>query len=292
MIRKAVPEANIVKSRDASQYRLFAKYLPQAIRIRTVFAQSEPAIRAPMEFASVLSDFAYYTFQTYNNNATLDLTETALVICESMDSNVVAQDMLPDILMINSQIHCYRGIKGREHGLELMWRAAKLREEDLSRTPREDWTETQTVAYARTRENLAWELCELDRLDEAAPLIAEAISIYQEIGATIRHNQLMINQLMILSCQQKVDETREQGERALQSLKESISNDNPLMILMTWQVALAYFTIGDVKIALAMLQDVLQQYLMWLGQSHDLTLATQYFIAVLTQRMGLLTDAE
>ena len=220
------------------------------------------------------------------------MAETGETICEQFEDDPDAKLLLPTLLNTISQIIHYRGIQGRERGLRMMRRVVKLREEELQDIPPEDWTELQSVTFARAQADLAWELCELNMLDEAAPLIATAAQIYQNIGNTIRLAQVSVNQLMFLSTHQDKDKTLKQGQSALNTLREALGKENPLIGIMSNQVALAYFTVGEVSSALETMELVLQQYQLLLGQSHDLTLAARYCIAVFSENLGRLEYAE
>ncbi|TGJ79873.1 hypothetical protein E0Z10_g8889 [Xylaria hypoxylon] len=256
IIRKAVPKANIVKRSDASQFERYAKYLPQISSARTVFVRSEPAIDGSASFASLLHDFAFYTFTVHTNSVALAMAETGESICEEFEDDSDAKLLLPILLNTISQIIHYRGIHGRERGLVMMRRVVKLREAELRDIPPEDWTELQSVTFARAQADLAWELCELNMLDEAALLIATAARIYRSIGNTIRLAQVSVNQLMFFSTHQDKDKTLEQGRSALSTLHEALGKENPLSVVMSNQVALAYFTVGEVGSALETMEYV------------------------------------
>lgn len=292
IIRKAVPRANIVKRSDASQFERFAKSLPQIISVRSVFVVAEPTIQSTVSFATLLHDFTFYAFSIHNNSVALAMAETGKAICEGFENDPDARALLPELVNMISQIIHYHGIEGRQRALAMMRRVVKMREEELRDIPEEQWTESQSVTFARGQADLAWELCELDLLDEAAPLIDKAADIYRRIKNDIRLAQVCINRLMILSTRQEKEKTLEEGRKALDTVQKAFGKENFLTILMTFQAALAYFTVGEVVSALDMMESVLQKWRLSLGNFHDLTLAAQYCIAVFSQNLGLLEHAE
>ena len=200
--------------------------------------------------------------------------------------------MLPSLLTIISMIIHYRGIAGRERALAMIRRVVALREEEMGPIPRADWTDLQAVNYARAHVDLACELCESNRPGDAAPLLTKCIGIYTEMDNKFRLALVYIYELMVLSTAQKRAETRTQAEIALATVETMLGGDNPLGNLARFQVAMAYFTIGDVETAIRLVQAVFQQRLMMLGHANDLTLASQYCLAVCAQNTGQLDVAE
>lgn len=290
MIRKAVPKAGIINRSDSSQFQRYKEGIESALKI---FVRSKPAIVGSVSFASLLHDFAFNLFATFrSNDLAMFMAETGEDICKKLPDDPEAKLLLPTILNTMSQLLNYRGIEGRERGLEMMRRVVKLREEELQDIPPESWTEFQSVNFARAQADLAWELCEFDMLDEAAPLIEVAAQIYRRTDNTIRLAQVSVNELMFLSTSQEKHRTMEQSRQALGTLYEALGKDNPLCILMDTQAALAYFTVGEVSSALETMTHVFQRYRKMLGIDDHLTLAAQYCIAVFYHNLGQLEQAE
>lgn len=292
IIRRAVPRANISKRSDGSQFEHFARSLPQIISIRSIFVAADQKIDSTVSFANLLHDFAFYAFSIQNNSVALAMAETGVDICETFEDDPQARALLPTLLNTISQLIHYHGIKGRQCGLAMMRRVVKIREEEFKDVPQEEWTELQSMTFARGQADLAWELCELNLLNEAAPLIDKAADVYRRIRNDIRLAQVLVNQLMILSTRQEKERTIEQGHRAIDTLQKALGKENPLTILMGFQAALAYFTVGEVASALDTMEFALQQYRLLLGRFHDVTLAAQYCVAVFSQNLGLLEHAE
>ncbi|KAF5657124.1 pfs domain-containing protein [Fusarium heterosporum] len=292
ILRKAIPVFNIVKRSDSSQFPRFAKYTPQTSALLKVFQSSEPAIPGSLDFASVLNDVCYYLYNQSDSALAFGFAETGDRVCSDFPDETDSQNMRSDFLSIMGMIVYEKGVSGRQKGLSYMRNVVDLRKKALDGIPRGDWTELQTVNFARAHADLGCVLCQCNEFDEAAPLFQICVDIYTNIQNENRLALILSNQVLVFSTSQNVSDTREKGRLAVNKIESLLDPDNPLIFLIKYHVSQAYFTIGDVHDALALILPVFQHRANKLGRSHHLTLASQYFLAVLYQNLGDLVKAE
>ncbi|KAM0267364.1 hypothetical protein ACHAPA_005906 [Fusarium lateritium] len=292
IVRRAVPVSNVIKRSDSSQFPQFAKYSPQTLAVLRVFQNSEPAIPSAPGFISVLNDVCYYLYTQSDSATAFDFAETGDKICSEMPDDPEAQAIRADFLTIMAMILYHRGVSGRQISIQHMRNVVELRKKGLEGIPREDWTELQTVNFARAHADLGCVLCENDEFDEADSLFQICIGIYTQIKNENRLALILSNKVLTLSTSQKVADTREMGRQAVSKIEALLDPDNPLVALIKTHVSKAYFTIGDVQEAMDLTLPVFQHCSNRLGRSHHLTLSCQYFLAVLFQSLGNLEKAE
>ncbi|KAM0347638.1 hypothetical protein ACHAPU_004651 [Fusarium lateritium] len=268
ILRRAIPVFNIIKRSNSGQFPRFAKYTPQTSAVLKVFQSSEPAIRGSLDFASVLNDVCFYLYTQSDSTLAFGL------------------------LVNHGMIVYHKGILGRERGLMYMRNVVDLRKKALDGIPREEWTELQTVNFARAHADLGCVLCEYNEVGEAAPLFQICVDIYTSIKNETRLALILSNQVLVFSTLQNASDTREKGRMAVTKIESILDPDNPLIFVIKYHVAQAYFTICDVEEALELTEAVFQHRSNRLGRSHHLTLASQYFLAVLYQNLGDLVKAE
>ncbi|CAH0044608.1 unnamed protein product [Clonostachys solani] len=249
IIRKAIPEANPISRGDRSQAWKFARYLPQIERLHSNFVDSEPKIEGSMAFMIILDDTSYYAMTQEDNSLSQKLAVTGIHICEdeidSHPDNIEAKTRLPNLLALLAAALNYCGATGRKEALEIARRVRKLRQEELAGIPEEDWTDLQAVNYARAHNDLSWQLLDINKPEDAAPLFKVAIAIYQRTNNKLRLASVMATQTLVLAAQQLKDQVRDQGSAVKKTVEEMVGSKDALTLMVKFELASAYFTIGD-----------------------------------------------
>lgn len=292
IVRRAVPASNVIKRSDSSQFPRFAKYTPQASAVLRVFQNSEPAMPSAPGLVSVLNDVCYYLYTQSDSLLAFDFAETGNKVCSEMPDNPETQTFRADFLSIMAMLLYHKGVSGRQRGLQHIRNVVELRKKALEGIPRGEWTELQTVNFARAHADLGYVLCEKNEFDEAGALFQICIDIYTQIKNENRLALILSNKVLTLSTSQNMSETRDKGHLAVSKIESLLDPDNPLIFVIKHQVAQAYFTVGDVREAMDLTLPVFQHRSNRLGRSHHLTLGCQYFLAVLFQNLGDLEKAQ
>ncbi|VUC26950.1 unnamed protein product [Clonostachys rosea] len=294
ILRKALPEANPISRGDRSHAWRFARYLPQIERLHSNYVASEPKIQGSMEYATILDDMSYYAMTQEDNSLSQKLAMTGIQICENeIDShpdNIEAKTLLPNLLALLAAALNFCGATGREEALQITRRVLKLRQEELADIPEKDWTDLQAVNYARAHNDLSWQLLEVNKPEEAAPLFKVAIAIYQRTNNKLRLASATGTQTLVLATQQMKDQVREQGSSVKKTVEEMVGTKDALTLMVTFELANAHFTIGDVGAACEMMEAVFRQRSISLGNTNDRTLCSQYFLSNLGDLEGAETN--
>ncbi|CAI6088071.1 unnamed protein product [Clonostachys chloroleuca] len=296
ILRKAIPDANPINRGDRNQTWRFARYLPQIERLHSNFVDSEPKIEGSMAFATVLDDTSYYAMTQEDNNLSQKFAMTGVRICEneieSRPDNIEARTLLPNLLALLAAALNFCGASGRKEALQITRRVLELRQEELAEIPEEDWTNLQAVNYARAHGDLSWQLLEMNQPEESAPLLKVAIAIYERINNKLRFASARSMYTMVLGTQQMKDQVREQGSAIKKTVEEMVGSKDPLTLMVSFELANTYFTIGDVRTACDMMEVVFRERSISLGNTNDRTLYSQYCLSVFLQNLKDLEMAE
>lgn len=299
-LRRALPTVNIIGRSDASQFSVFARYLPQVFSVHAVLVDSQPPIKSRLGFVDIVADIAFYCRSQGRGPDALSLLYTAEKLCNDAEPSEKTREnetrkllkLQADILSLIAGILKPQGKEGRDRALEYIDRIIAIRKQELEGIPRKQWTELQGTNVTRALIDRALTLCYADRIDEAAPMYIEGMEYYKSVGNELRLNHLRIQWLWILSSRQKRQETRKEAAEALGFILRTLGDENPLTQQSRGRVARALFTIGDVAESLEMHKQVFSWRLGKHGHQDDGTLGSQYGLAVCYQHTGALDKAE
>ncbi|KAI0406996.1 hypothetical protein F4802DRAFT_555256 [Xylaria palmicola] len=103
ILRRALPTINIIGRSDATQFSVFAKYLPQAFSVHAVLVDSQPPIKSSLEFVDVVADIGFYC-RTQDESVALPLLYTAEGICNDVDASKIGENETRNLLKLKADI--------------------------------------------------------------------------------------------------------------------------------------------------------------------------------------------
>ncbi|KAI1130879.1 hypothetical protein F5Y10DRAFT_262820 [Nemania abortiva] len=298
ILRHALPTVNIIDRSDATQFPIFAKYLPHVFQVNKTLKDSHPPIKPGLLFVDVIADVGFYC-HTQDSSDALPLLYTGENICNDIESLTMVDKERRDLVKLRADVLSAiavivkpRGKKGREKAMGYIDRVIALREEELRGIPQKERTGQQGTNYIRALADRAFTLCCEDRVDEAMSLYNKAIDYYSSVENETRIHHIRIQQLWYHSTKQDKETTRRVADESLKFMIQNLGDENPLTQQSRYRVAGALFTIGDVDKALPMHKQAFDWRLAKYGKLSYETLGTQYCLAVCYQHTGELGQAE
>ncbi|KAK0628901.1 pfs domain-containing protein [Bombardia bombarda] len=298
MVRRALPNPNLVKRGDESQMGPFTKYSPQAVALHQNFIQSESSMPHTLEFATVLHDAAFYSHHGLGQlSAPFSLLQTAKAICTSLldskqESSKETKEMLMHVLSSMGPISWRFGKDGHAESFQRLSQVVNILEEERGGADPDDWTDEQRFLFARAQDDFGWHYMETNEIGKAKECFESSIEQFRVLGQEPTLTLAICDRIMPLSVQQEKERTREDAAKVLPKIISMCGENSQLSLAMMALVARAYFTIGDLDDSLRMHSDVMDRRMKVFGEADPVTLGSRYCLAVCLQHKEEFEDAE
>ncbi|CAI6332469.1 unnamed protein product [Periconia digitata] len=298
LIRAVLPEHDVRKRGDPSQWPKFRKYISQVVAMNQAFSESGTKQHGTLEFATVLRDAGSYLLNNGYQSDGIPILETGRTICINLikEENAPASVTLEDITSFLQVYNHFLGIKGRKRSLALTTENLERRHQATTKIDHSSWSDLDHIRLSRALLDKGCASAQMNLTDAAEENMEAAISTGEAVGgeASIpsRYGMIYGCRMWVLGPRKAEDLIESSSKRALELLNSSVGETNPLTLLTRYNVGVAEFALGHTESALKAFQDVTNTRVKQLGEGHHDVLAGRYMMAVCYQNVGKLEDAE
>lgn len=298
IVRQAFPRQNLVMRASTVDWPINKRYISHITSINTVFVQSNPKMKKSMIFAELLRDGSAFLFNWHVREEALFLLGSAEEICES-DENKDSDEalkILPFILSDLGMYDQYRGIDGRESGVNRTARALALYEEYNSRIPSSELTQVDIIAVGRFNVDHACCWLARDDVKKAGKFYEQGLKSYQAAGTEydlkVRFGTVWTFLGLIEAAKKNHGLAREWTDKGWKLVVSALGIDHHFSLWIQLLLGMCAFTRGDMVSAIRITQETLDGRLRLHTQNHHEVLSSRYLLAVAYQRNGDLEIAE
>lgn len=298
MVQKAFPAPDIARRGDLDEMHRYKKYISQIITIHTAFVQSRPKIEEDFDFLTILRDAAFFLEDDGYKLDGVPLSETGIEIGKVL----VEKDHGKVFFVLLDCISClgvfseWLGTEGRLRAVQITSDALEMLKKHFGERPIRDWTELEKMRYGRAYHEYGVKIIHFNRIEESSEMLGKALYYLSKIQD---QDPLKARIANIVSFQALIEASRHDPERAVDMINRSLTmmlaavgTDSAWYVQAKNGEANITFTIGNVRQAVKLYEDLLKIRVRMGGKSDHDTLSCQYIIAVCYQNLGDLEKAE
>ncbi|GES59836.1 pfs-domain-containing protein [Aspergillus terreus] len=293
IVRDITPSASPIQVPNPSLWLKFERAVPQILALRVAFEQSQPSMQGSIEFARLLYDAAFNTWERESSQDGLSLLTTAMNVLD--DSGYDKDGKLrADILVMQGVICDNIGISRRQEALQVRKIATHIRQMVI-RNSSGPVNETDDILLHNALNDTAESLLQYYNFREADRLIEQCLERYKTWGSEekypFEYGKYYRNKAAVLTLQRRFDEAITHAKRSVE-LARLDTGIGPRYLLYLQDVASHLLQSGNLQGAIEQHLEVFQLREELCGKYHDVTLQSAYAVGAMYFHVGNMEKAE
>jgi len=293
VIRQITPEASPIQVPTPDNWERFEAALPQITALRAAVLQSQPPIEGTLEFAKILYDAGFNTWEREMSHQGLELLHTAQEILDAIGHKAESKlraDIHTMIALLCDNIGITMRAEGFMHGQKSLSIRKSLASQQEGKMSRVD-----DILLHNAMNDLAESYLQNYDYERAKALVDICKAKYEEWGTEkdypFEYSKYYRNTGTVMALQGHFEEAIKCGSRAAELSEMASGIITPRYLYYYYDVACQTFQSGNVEEALKMHKEIWETREEICGSHHDVTLQSCYAVGAMYFHLGNLPEA-